>query len=116
MSVCLEEGTYGVPSFLPHIDGIHVQSASFCSAADLSKKSLKKQHGHELCFFFTTGHFTQPAAQILPSPLVDTVSGRYLSAELMTDCFKSIVCAYTVRDWPCLAGMIAMWESAVGVD
>lgn len=49
-------------------------------------------------------------------PVVDTVSGRYLSAELMTDCFKSIVCAYTVRDWPFLAETIAMWESDVGVD
>lgn len=81
---------------------------------------LWKQHqgaaGTRLMLFSpqATLHSLQHKLYLLP--VVDTVSGRYLRAELMTECFKSIVCAYTVRDWPCLADMIAMWESVVGVD
>lgn len=81
---------------------------------------LLKEHqgaaGTRLMLFSlqATLHSLQQKFYLLP--VLDTVSGCYLSAELMTDCFKSIVCAYTVRDWPCQVDTIAMWESAVGVD
>lgn len=96
--MCLEAGPYGVPSFSPHSNGLQIHNVSFCSAAVLSKKSIKEQQGHGFFSPQATFHSLQHKFYLIP--VVETVSGRYLSAELMTDCFKSIVCAY--RDGLCL--------------
>lgn len=94
MSMCLEAGPYGVSSFSPHSNGLQIHNVSFCSAAVLSKKKHQVAAGTWL--YFTAGHILQPAAQFYLLPVVETVSGRYLSAQLMTDCLKAL-CVPTER-------------------